>query len=71
MLQFYDDFGQGLLNFVLNPYLGKCGCSLSGIDCCRLWKQFDVMEEDEEKAFGAGLDMSPHYRSFLQQNYTK
>lgn len=35
-----------------------------------LWKQFEVMEE-KERAFGVGLDMSPHYRSFLQQNYTK
>ena len=38
-------------------------------DILNLWQQFDHMGAGE--IVGMGLDMSPHYRSFLQENYTK
>ena len=38
-------------------------------DILNLWQQFDHM--GARAVVGMALDMSPHYRSFLQQNYTK
>ena len=54
-------------------------------DPALLWKQFEVLqfekeilwsellnqEMEKEQAVGLSLDMSPHYRGFLQKNYTK
>jgi hypothetical protein len=38
-------------------------------DISLVWDQFEQMEGSQ--VVGVGLDMSPHYRHFLEQNYTK